>query len=205
MDLLNVGAACERLVSRAADDDDAHGVVSLRKLRGGADIPPHFGAERVAHLGTVQREIEDAVFYFIQYVLKFHGRDPFPDSMPCAGRTDLCQSTKQEACHAGKKIPTNMRKTRSIRFFAGCGAVSGRTQKRKCAEKSEMTRRICAKSEAQVGGSFTFSSLHRAAMEGQERRETMPEKFLRGEKARNGGKKREGEKINRCAPPVLVR
>jgi len=55
------------------------------------------------------------------------------------------------------------------------------------------------------GGSFTFSSLHRAAMEGQGRRETMPEKFLRSEKARNGGKKREGEKINRCAPPVLVR
>jgi hypothetical protein len=58
-ELRDVGAGDERVLARAAQDDDANLVVALQLVSHPRNLAPHFDGDRVAPLGVVEDDPPD--------------------------------------------------------------------------------------------------------------------------------------------------
>lgn len=87
MELLNVGSASKGFVPGPGDHHHLNGVVQPGLTHCGADVPPHFRAQGVAHLRTVEGKIQNSVPYFIQNIFKFHVQ---PHSFPLSAVLPAC-------------------------------------------------------------------------------------------------------------------
>ena len=69
------------------DHHHLNGVVQPGLTHCGADVPPHFRAQGVAHLRTVEGKIQNSVPYLIQNIFKFHVQ---PHSFPLSAVLPAC-------------------------------------------------------------------------------------------------------------------